>query len=89
MSEFQFGDPPKNGKQVKVTGGHPAPTPYHVEVWVDGKLQGTRKFGSEAEARDSNVRKLSADAPRSQRREAPRRRDRQCGPCHADRDGGG
>src|SRR5271154_3410762 len=28
------------------------------------------------------------DAPRPQRREAPRRRDRQRGPCHADRDGG-
>ena len=28
------------------------------------------------------------DAPRPQRREALRRRDRQCGPRHADRDGG-
>ena len=38
MSESKFGGPPRNGKQVKLTFGHPDPTPYHVEVWNDGQL---------------------------------------------------
>ena len=50
MSDLQFGDPPKNGKQVLLTGGHAAPTPYHVEVRVDGELKATKMFGSKEEA---------------------------------------
>lgn len=50
VSEFQFGDPPRNGKQVNVTGGHSAPTPYHVEIWVDGKLKDTKVSHSKDEA---------------------------------------
>jgi len=51
MSDDKFGKgPPKNGNQVNITFGHPAPTPYHVEVWVNGALSHTRKCGSKAEA---------------------------------------
>jgi hypothetical protein len=50
MSDLQFGGPPKNGKQVTVTSGHPAPTPYRAEVWVDGALVETRYFMTETQA---------------------------------------
>jgi hypothetical protein len=52
MSDTQFGDPPKNGKQVVVTGNHPAPTPYHAEVRVHGTLVETRCFTTKAEAQN-------------------------------------
>jgi hypothetical protein len=50
VSESQFGGPPKNGKQIKVTSGHSGPTPYHVTIWVDGNLKDVRMFASQAEA---------------------------------------
>ncbi len=51
MSDLKFGDnPPKSGKQARLTGGHGHPTPYHVEVWVDGHLINTRKFACKADA---------------------------------------
>lgn len=51
MSDLRFGGAPKNGKQVLLKRGNPQPTPYHVEVWIDGKLVETRKFATDAEAR--------------------------------------
>lgn len=50
MSDMRFGDPPKNGKQVVVTGGNLVPKPYHAEVRVHGTLVETRYFTTEAEA---------------------------------------
>ena len=51
MSDLKFGNsPPKNGKSVILTAGHPAPTPYHVAIWVDGTLNRTEPFTSKTEA---------------------------------------
>lgn len=59
MSDLRFGDgPPKNGKQVKITSGHSAPTPYHVVVSVDGTPSFTRKFASKAEAEQFQLEEI-------------------------------
>ena len=50
MSETKFGAPLQNGKQINLTGGHPAPTPWHVDAWADGKLATTRRFATKQEA---------------------------------------
>lgn len=50
VSEFHFGDAPRNGKSAKLTAGHPQPAPFHVEVWINGVLSETRKFPTRAEA---------------------------------------
>ena len=45
MSESRFdSEPPKNGKCVELTRGHPSPTPFHVSIWIDGLLSDRRKF---------------------------------------------
>lgn len=51
MSESQFGAPPKNGKRALLKHGNPLPTPFHVEVWVEGKLMSTTKFADIDEAK--------------------------------------
>jgi hypothetical protein len=51
MSDLKFSDnPPKNGKSVRLISGQPAPTPYHVQVWVNGVLSRTQVFASKNEA---------------------------------------
>ena len=50
MSERQFGDPPRNGKQSQITYGRPAPTPFQVEIRVNGRLEVTRRFCTKEEA---------------------------------------
>lgn len=50
MSDLQSGDSPKNGRQARVTTGHPAPTPFHVEIRADGELTEVRKFFEREEA---------------------------------------
>lgn len=51
MSESQFGAPPKNGKSVLLKNGNPPPTPFHVEVWIEGRLTSTTKFANFDEAK--------------------------------------
>jgi hypothetical protein len=48
MTDLKFGDPPRNGKSVRIMPGN-AP-PYRVEVWVNGTLATTKTFATVAEA---------------------------------------
>lgn len=51
MSDLKFSnEPPKNGKSARLITGMPGPTPYHVEVWINGVLSHTRPFASKDEA---------------------------------------
>ena len=50
MSEHDFSQPPKNGKSVELKSGNPSPTPYHVHIYIDGKLIRVLKFTSKNEA---------------------------------------
>ncbi len=50
VSDLRFGNAPQNGVSARLTRGHPAPTPVHVEVWVHGRLSRTCRFASEDEA---------------------------------------
>lgn len=51
MSESQFGAPPKNGRSALLKYGYPLPTPFHVEIWIDGKLTSMAKFADIDEAK--------------------------------------
>jgi hypothetical protein len=58
MSDFTFGDAPKNGVQVTITSNNPAPTPHHVRVTVNGALKKELAFTSRADAERAQQEEL-------------------------------
>jgi hypothetical protein len=46
------GSRPKNGTLVEIESGNPAPTPFHVNVWIGGSIATTSAFATLIEAKN-------------------------------------
>jgi hypothetical protein len=46
------GSRPKSGTLVEIEPGNPAPTPFHVNVWIGGSIVATSAFATLIEAKN-------------------------------------